>query len=210
MRKRTAIWSAKKAAPAIARAAPAIARAAAPGLARAAGTLLAPEVGLALAAGGALYSTVKGLADMYHSTPSEYTKITAHGAETYHSPAHASPKPLGLPHRVSHRHPTAQIGRPPPAPASMPRMPDPSAPALAPPPTAPASVPRMPDPSASAPALAPPTMPQTTRTAPDDPHRISMTTVGIKPFRIGSEPFNLVQWEANTHEIAEQMMGGRQ
>jgi hypothetical protein len=70
----------------------------------------------------------------------------------------------------------------------------------------------MPDPSAQAPqAIAPAeTAPQATAQATaEDPHRTSTTAVGIKPFRIGSEPFNLVQWEANTHEIAEKMMGGQ-
>ena len=189
MRKRTVVWSAKKAAPAIARAVPAVARAAAPAVARTVGTLLGPEVGLALAAGGALYSTVKGLAGMYHSTPSEYTKITAQGEETYHPSAQASVKPLGPPHKVSHRHP------------------GPAPPTQLTPPTQ--TQPRLPSPSAAALPVAPsPSPTQSAPTAVKDPHRIDTATVGIKPFRIGSKPYSLAQWEANTHEIAEKMMSG--
>jgi len=222
MRKRTVVWTAKKAAPAIARAAPAVVRAAAPAVARAAGTLLAPEVGLALAAGGALYSTVKGLAGMYHSTPSEYTKITAQGEETYHPPhSEASVKPLGLPHKVTHRHP-AQPPPVAPQPVAKPAVsqaqptvsqaPQPVAQAPAPvsqakSPMAPRSQPPAPVSQSPAPIAqaTPQAIPQAT---PKDPRRIDTATVGIKPFRIGAKPYNLAQWEANTHEIAEKMMSG--
>ena len=44
--------------------------------------------------------------------------------------------------------------------------------------------------------------------APAHEQSIAPSTVVIKPFHIGDKPYNLVQWEANTHEIAEKMMSG--
>ena len=179
------------------------------------------EAGLAVAAGGLAYGLGEHAVEAYkhHQTSEKFRKEGYTEIRAKPRPSDPTQSQRVAAHTTSHVHQTPPQPEPqhsptytkvisngeqtfhppnseaPPAPLTRPRVTH-------------RHEPLKPIESQPPPQTPPQTPPQPIEATAADTPELNTSTVEIKPFRIGDKPYNLVQWEANTHEIAERMMSG--